>query len=180
MTTAGRGSVDQTQEFLDAIDADQGVLCNRTFEGCIDLSGMTRERIRLRKVVFRQGFVADSARLILLSFEECSFGAPLKLRNSNVAGDVALKRCTFAAAASRSPHEPRSLDLRGATVDGSVEISGCTIGGACRFDRAVVRGNLQIHEESAVSGTTNFTRASIDSQLELSGSIFGEIVFSGS
>jgi hypothetical protein len=179
LKSAAEVPVNDTGAFLEALRRE-GKVSGRTFAGCIDLSGKKEGRVDICEVTFQHGFVADAAELTGLSFENCTFHKPLKLRNARVAGDVRLKRCTFVAAAARSPHEPRSLDLRGTIVHGSVEMSGVTAGGSCRFDRTVVRGRLKIHENCDVRGTTDFTGASVDSQLELSGSTFGEIVFSGS
>ncbi|HEY0411560.1 MAG TPA: hypothetical protein VGD66_00270 [Allosphingosinicella sp.] len=170
---------DITEDLLAAVRA--GLSWPRDVDGRVDISGRKEGRLVFRGLHFKHDFIADAATLTSLTFESCVFDKPLYVRNSQIGGDISLHDCRFAAAPPPSGGgELRSLDLRGTIVNGSIALSKSELLGTCRLDRAVVRGNLAIRGGCRIVGTTNFTRTSVDSQLELSGVEFGEIVFSGS
>jgi hypothetical protein len=162
--------------------ATNGKFHQTSFDGFIDISGrLLATKLVLRSLHFLGPFTADTLSCPSLLFEDCTFEQGLELRNGRIEGDLAFERCTFSAD-PQAPERGRigSVDLRGTRVDGSIKIQHCTIGQDCRLDRIVVRGNVRIRRDTSVSGTTSFAGASIDSQLDLSGGAFGEIVFNGS
>lgn len=177
MADPGQMPKNVTQSIL--AQAGDGNLPPGEVDGFVDLSGGEGKSLVFRHLTFKYGFVADFAKITSIMFDGCVFDAPLKIRNASIGGDIVLKKCTLRAPDGSSAKEARLLDLRGTTVHGSVDVRSTQICGACRLDRAVVRGNLRIRDGSQVAATTSLIGAAIDSQVELSGSVFGEIVLGG-
>jgi hypothetical protein len=177
MTESARQIADLTDSVLKAVRA--GKSYPRDVDGMINMSGCKEARLTFRDLHFKHGFVADSANIANLIFEDCVFDAPLKMRNARIGGDLSLHNCRLSALPASGAKEPRAIDLRGTSIYGSLDVYESRLCGACRFDRIVVRGNVRIREGSGVTGTISFTGAAVDSELEISGSTLREIVFNG-